>query len=173
MKEKGISIIAIVLSIASIFLVFYTKNVEDSVYVDMGRIYGEFTLTTQLESEYEVVFKARKRIIDSLIEDLKMKAEQVQSQKEKNVEQLTLYARQEQAAMFKKQEFEKDNDLLKAQMTDKIWKRLNQYISDYGDKNKYTFIFGANGQGNIMYANKMRNITDDVIKYVNARYLDK
>lgn len=54
-----------------------------------------------------------------------------------------------------------------------IWNRLNPYISQYGKEKGYQYIYGANGTGNILYADKSEDITDQLIIYVNNRYHDK
>jgi outer membrane protein len=43
-------------------------------------------------------------------------------------------------------------------------------MQDYGKKHGYDFIYGAQGSGNLMYANGQKNITDEVLKYINERY---
>ncbi len=54
-----------------------------------------------------------------------------------------------------------------------IWNRLNPYIISYGKKKNYKYIFGANGTGNILYADEQENITADLIIYVNKSYNGK
>jgi Skp family chaperone for outer membrane proteins len=54
-----------------------------------------------------------------------------------------------------------------------IWKRLNPYLIDFGKENGYEYIYGANGTGNVLYADEHQDITEEIIKYVNQRYHDK
>jgi len=54
-----------------------------------------------------------------------------------------------------------------------IWKRLNPYIAEYGKEKGYAYIYGANGTGNVLYADEGEDITDELIEYVNKRYHDK
>ena len=59
---------------------------------------------------------------------------------------------------------------LSSRYTADIWKRINHYVSDYGKTEGYDFIFGATGDGGLMYANDVNDITDEVILYLNKKY---
>ena len=51
-----------------------------------------------------------------------------------------------------------------------IWDRLNTYIGEYGQDNDYVYIFGANGDGSVMYAADSENITEEIIAFVNIKF---
>jgi outer membrane protein len=51
-----------------------------------------------------------------------------------------------------------------------IWDRINNYVKEYGEKNGYDYIFGANGDGTVMYADGSEDITNDITTYINLRY---
>lgn len=72
---------------------------------------------------------------------------------------------QENASNFRLQEEE-----LSQKYTADIWKRINHHLAGFGKENGYDFIFGASGDGSLMYADDARNITSEVIPYINARY---
>ena len=59
---------------------------------------------------------------------------------------------------------------LSERYTSDIWNRINTYVSAYGREHGYAYIFGASGEGNIMYAGESEDITEDVVKYINERY---
>ncbi|TRX58727.1 OmpH family outer membrane protein [Fulvivirga sp. M361] len=54
--------------------------------------------------------------------------------------------------------------------TAELWRQINQYVNDYGEEHDYDYIFGATGDGSLMYANLSRDITDQIITYINKRY---
>lgn len=56
------------------------------------------------------------------------------------------------------------------QYTADIWKRINEWVSEYGKANQYDFVLGAAGNGSLMYAEETNDITEAVIVYVNKRY---
>ena len=54
--------------------------------------------------------------------------------------------------------------------TEDIWVQLNKDISDFAIENSYDIIWGANGNGSLMYADSSLNITPLLIEYSNRRY---
>ena len=70
----------------------------------------------------------------------------------------------------KKKNFTEDNQRVEKEYEEQILKQLNQFIYDYGKENGIDFIYGASGNGNLMYASDKYDITETIIKYVNQRY---
>lgn len=62
------------------------------------------------------------------------------------------------------------NDYLRDQVSQQVWNRLNVYIKEYGLKNDFTYIFGTQGGGNVMYAKEALDVTEELLEYVNAKY---
>jgi outer membrane protein len=56
---------------------------------------------------------------------------------------------------------------------EQILEQLSQYIKDYGFNNDYDYVFGATGDGNILYGAEPADITEEVIEYINASYQGK
>src|SRR5690606_29337088 len=54
-----------------------------------------------------------------------------------------------------------------------IWNRLNPYIVEFGRARGYDFIYGANGTGSLLYADEGKDLTSELIDYVNQRYRGK
>jgi outer membrane protein len=65
--------------------------------------------------------------------------------------------------------------LMEQQLSEKytadIWKTINQLVSEFGKQNGYDFVLGAAGNGSLMYANEANDVTDQVILFVNKKYL--
>jgi outer membrane protein len=56
------------------------------------------------------------------------------------------------------------------QYTADIWKRINEWVSEYGKANHYDYVLGAAGNGSLMYAEEGNDITESVILFVNKKY---
>lgn len=56
------------------------------------------------------------------------------------------------------------------EMNKNIWERLNPVIEQYGKEKGLEILIGANGSGSLLYADKGRDRTDDLIKYINKKY---
>lgn len=66
--------------------------------------------------------------------------------------------------------FEKKFSGLSQKYTNEVYVRLNTYIKEYGKKKGYDFILGANGQGNVMYVADKKDVTNDLISFINNKY---
>lgn len=55
-------------------------------------------------------------------------------------------------------------------LTKAVLDEINAYLKQYGKDHSYTFILGATESGNIVYAAEGTDITDDVLKGLNAQY---
>ena len=44
-------------------------------------------------------------------------------------------------------------------------------IKTYGEANGYSYIFGYNDSGNILYGSNAKDISEEIIKELNAKYL--
>jgi outer membrane protein len=51
--------------------------------------------------------------------------------------------------------------------TEKLQKNIDEYLAIYNKDNKYDFILSYSKVGQILYANKALDITDDVLKGLN------
>jgi outer membrane protein len=161
--------IAFVAGIAGLVVSMYNRNTK-LVYIEMGKAYSEFTLSKELNKELEKVLSARKAITDSLYENLRRETANLKFKSKKTVEDIEKLSKLEEEYYYKQKLFETENRTTTADYETKIWSQINQYVKDYGEANHCTFIFGANGQGNIMYANGATDITTEVLTYLNQRY---
>jgi len=55
-------------------------------------------------------------------------------------------------------------------MTDGVINQINSFIEEYGKSHQYDFIFGTTQQGNILYGNKGKDITEEVLEALNRTY---
>lgn len=165
----------LVTSIGFIIVPFLSKNGDNSktAYVKLTDVYEKFDLKKSFENKLKTTETARNNILDSLgfqLEAIKIK---IDSQGGKDKELIKTFQLNRDLFLQKKQEFDEANGQMAKEYNDQIWTQLNQYLSDYGKDKGYTYIFGADGGGAIMYADEGVDITEDVIVYVNSRYQGK
>jgi len=128
---------------------------QKSAYVLNQRLFDGFTGKKELEAKITSLRADNKHKIDSLALLMEQK---------KNEPALIQYY----SGIISG--YELTEKQVSDQYTSDIWKRLNQYIADFGKEKNYDFIFGTSGYGNLMYASDVHDVTDDVIEYVNKRY---
>ena len=164
---KNIIIIALtVLGISS------CNNNEKTGYIKMGELFDEFELKKQLTGQLEQTVSARKNILDSLKLNLEMMVVNIQGgNASDSLKNRFLYSKEQ---FLKKQEqFEGENQRLQQEYDSQIWTQLNEYIEDFGEEKKLDYIFGASGTGAIMYGSESKDVTKEVVIYVNKKYVGK
>ena len=84
-----------------------------------------------------------------------------------------LFQKKEQYYYSMVEEFKEMNSKQLSDFDKQIFSQLNSYVKDFGEDNSYDVILGANGNGSVMYGRKSINLSDEVIKYINAKYQDE
>jgi outer membrane protein len=135
--------------------VLYDRHNSKKGYVINQKIFEGFSGTNELEQKLNKIKIVNKRKLDSLF---------VVVESEKNNKGLAVMY---QDLLRSSQLQEQD---LSAKYTSEIWRHINDGIADFGKQEGYEFIFGASGNGGIMYANDVNDITEDIVSYLNARY---
>jgi outer membrane protein len=153
-------------SLIVLFTLFGCK--EKYGYIDLNTVYTEFTLSKKLEKERDLVVNSRQGILDSLKLQLNQLSKQFQFKVDSN--QIQFFNQKREEYYYKEQQFIEDNQSLLMKHDEQIMKQLNVYIKDYGKEKGYKFIFGATGNGTLMYAEEDANISKDVLSYVNEKY---
>ncbi|MCK6640917.1 MAG: OmpH family outer membrane protein [Bacteroidia bacterium] len=170
--KKGviIFIVAQFILLASIgtIVVLRTGNQNKTAYIEVAAVYDAFKMKKELEGKFSKVEMFRKSILDSLELNLQLLNNEYQITKSENAKNVLIKKKQEYLST--KQKFEEDNAAVSQQYTDQIFKQLNLYITEYGKEHGYSYIFGAEGSGSLMYANDSENITADITTFINEKY---
>lgn len=131
---------------------------KQTVVIDNFKVFEEFGLKKDYDKKIEKEFAADKASLDSMgnaFNTLKNKFE--------------VDALKKQFAL-KKNQFDQKFQTISQQYTSEVYARLNEYIKEYGKKRGYGVIIGSNGQGNVMYVDKVCDVTDDLIAFINHKY---
>lgn len=164
-------VLALISLLISIALLTKTVFGKQTAYIELHKVFSEFEMSRQYKSKLQSVSLARKNLLDSLELNLSAASRALQNQNNSSKDKVDRFLYDKELYLQKKQQFEEDNQALQQQYNTEITKQLNQYIKDYGEKNGYEYIYGAEGSGSLMYAKESFNISDQVIKYANERYL--
>jgi outer membrane protein len=171
LNYKNILGLAIVLVLSVSFTLLYkSQNNTKIAYIDLQKTFQDFELKKELEAKLIKVKNQRQHILDSLEFELKVLSKDLNNNSKPDEKKVSLFQAKREVFLTRKQEFMEENENLSAQFDGQIFKQMNQYIKDFGQKKSYTYIFGANGQGVLMYAKESEDITEDVLSYINDRY---
>ncbi len=160
-KKIVISILIVygVLIAGSIYYFFINNDAKDQnriAVVDAIQLVSEFNMKKEIESLLQFKLSEKKYILDSFVSE--------HNKNIKNYEQEILKLNQEISYMTHN---------LQEEVNLHLWNRLNVYMYDYGEEHKLKVILGANGMGSILYFNDYYDHTDQVIEYVNKRYVSE
>lgn len=122
-----------------------------SAFVYNEKLFNAFSGTIELKEKLKNVEAESKRVLDSLMT-------------------LSLSEGNMPGILDEKARVETAMQELSERYTADIWRQINESVSAYGSEHGYDFIFGASGDGNLMYARTANDITDDVIRYINRKY---
>ena len=150
------TISGIVLLLGSYMLYSHSQK-KDVGYVDIGQLVDGYKLKKDLENVSSQNLYKIKAVVDSLEMLKKVNGMQLNPELEKRLEN---------AQNIFQQYYAKSNQ----EINKKIWERLNPVLQEYGSEKKIQMLIGANGAGTLLYADKSRDYTADVIKYANEKY---
>jgi outer membrane protein len=139
-------------------------------YVEINSLYNSFAFKKELENKLVMIKQTRKNILDSMQLQLRVLASSLNPEKEKDK---LLFETTKQTYIEKGKAFSEDNNALTGEYSSSVLKQINEYMQEYGKAHGYSYILGADGNGTIMFADTEKNITDEVLAYLNDRYKGK
>lgn len=170
-----IAILALMISVGSFF---YLQSTSDQVYVDVNKLLEGYKRTKIVRASYEEKAKTLNANVDSLMTDwqneIKMyeKERSSMSNKELELKQQLLANKQQQINGYQ-QAIQKQIQEEDKKATQTVINDINDYVKQFGKQKGYKIIFGASGGGNIMYADDTADLTDEVLKGLNAEFEGK
>jgi len=147
-------IVNLVLLLALGAYVFFRPSSGKTVFVINGDLFAGFKGKKMLEEKLNGLRTQNKRLLDSL------SFEAGRSNKPEVIRQIQATA--DNIRMSEQQ--------ISQQYTEDIWKRINTYMVDFGKDKGYAYVFGASGNGNLMFAADALNVTDEAVSYINKKY---
>jgi len=129
--------------------------------VDAVKLFDSYNMKKELESREKSRLQNISNQLDSLGNKLNLAHATKNEQEEKSLSAAYAYLKQKLQT-----EYAQGNQDINAQ----VWKRLNPVLEEYGKKNKFHLIIGANGMGSVLYTDDFLDKTKEVIQFVNKRY---
>lgn len=167
-----LSIIALIASLATFFI---SQSNTELVYVDVNQLLESYDRTQVDREAFNKKTAVMKANVDSLMIDwqneLKTyeKERSSMTKKELALKQELLQTKQQQINNYQ-QAVQKQIQEEDQKMTQTVINDINDYVKNYGKNHGHRIIFGAQGSGNIMYAEKGADLTEKVLKGLNKQY---
>jgi outer membrane protein len=150
-----ILLFANLLGLAIVGYVSFFKAKDRTAFILNQKVFNAFLGKQELEKRLKQLQLRNNKSIDSL---------SILIQQEPESSRVTMY--QENIRLIKLNEQQ-----LSETYTAEIWKQINSYLDAYGKEMGYDFIFGAVGNGSLMYGGESNDVTNEVIDYINRKYI--
>jgi outer membrane protein len=166
----GILVLAVIALLSSSVLYLVIAGKQKTGYVVIEDVFNSFEFKKEMQKKYEKTKIVTSRIIDSLQFELQSLAGKLDHEKDPKKEDILRFETDREDFLKRKQKSADELQNLSNEYDKEILSQLNQYIHDYGAQNGYTYIFGNDNSGSLMYAHDAENITAQVITFVNSKY---
>lgn len=155
--------------------VMISCNQEKTAYVDNTKLIQDYQGLKDTEAKFSKKTETIKKDLDSLAKAFQAEVK-VYQEGAKSMSQSDRQ-KKEEALMKKQQQLRQQQALIgqllnkkSSKAIDSIIKVVKGFVAEYGKKNGYTYIFGSTKSANIMYAKEGKDITDEILKELNAEY---
>jgi outer membrane protein len=174
MKQVILSTVIALAIVGSASFVLQNKMKTRTGYIEIKKVFNGFSMKKELEEKFKQTAKVREKIIDSLTFNLKLMSKELNGQRDTKgvVNQELAYAfdlKREELLKLRNQ-FGQENSALSQKYDNQILEQMTQYVIEFGKKNNYDIIYGADGSGNLMYAKDSYNISDEIVTFINKKY---
>ncbi len=170
------AIAAMIVAIAALAIGLLSILKEDKiVYIDSIKLISNFQRAKIAKLEYEKKISVWKANVDTLANELNLAVQKYQtertqmSERERRLTEELLQNKQKQLDDYRRATSE--NITKEDQnVTGKVLAEVNDFLKNFGEENGYDFILGTTNMGNIVYANKVKDVTDIALKELNRKY---
>jgi outer membrane protein len=163
-KKVGIIVGIIILLVVGAFICMPFVIKDKIAYVNFMQIYDGFKMKKELEAKLTLSQQARKNFIDSLENDIR----EMHPSTDDKLNAVIGY--QKKFIEEKYREFDELNQKQAEDYQKQILLQINTYVKEFGKLNRYQYILGANGEGTLMYAEESKDISAEVLQFINNRY---
>ena len=163
----------IVIILASVAL--FSCQQEKTAFVNNEKLIEEYQERKDIEDKYKVKVEALTKKKDSIGKALQSEGIALQAKGDKlsDVKKQELYAPYMQKSQFLQQQMQQEEQLMAQESQaeiDTLQKKIDEAISNFGSSNGYTYVFGKNKVGSVLYGAEKNDITAKILEELNKSY---
>lgn len=145
---------------------------EKTAYINNTELIQAYHKMKKAKAEFESRSQELANELDSLALDFqnqvksyeaKINSMSVSQREEEENRLISLRQKIEREQQKKSNKLEQESE----QVADELVKEVRKKVEKYGEEQGYTYIFGSNESANILYAKRGKDITLEVIDYIN------
>lgn len=149
------------------------KEMEKSAYVNLKVLFEGFEMKKELAISLKRDLSQKQNELDSLLFQLQAFNNKLNSIKNNDKGELLKFKQLQNYYVQQKNVFDEYQYTKTQQFDSQIIEQMTQYIKDFGGDSDYEYIYGLNSNGNIMYAREYKDITKQVLQFINDKYQGK
>ena len=177
MQKFNSKIIMRTLIVALVLLISFTscQEQEKVAFVDNGKVINDYQMKIDIEDRFKIKDEDFKKKTDSIGQAFQVEAQafNMAAAKMSKKQQQEKYQELGQKQQLLQQQIQYQQQIMQQEFNtemDSVISKVNDFVEDYGKKNGYTFIFGKNQAGSVLYGAEAKDITKVVIDAINADY---
>lgn len=148
---------------------------EKTGFVDSIKLMEGYQQKIELDTKYKTKGDSYTKKRDSITQAFQIEAQafQTKAQSMPAKKAQDEYAVLQQRGQFMGQQLQQEEQSLQAANQteiDSLVSKVKIHIKDYGKVNGYTYILGGGDSGSVLYGKETMDITDAILKELNAAY---
>ncbi|WP_340200994.1 OmpH family outer membrane protein [Ascidiimonas sp. W6] len=141
-------------------------------FIDNSKVINEYKEKKALEEKFKKKAERFDKKTDSISKAFQIEAQafDAAAAKMSQKDAQTKYNELLQKRQFFQQQLQIEEQQLQSEgqkEMDSVVKKVKEFVKDFGKKNKYTYILGANEAGSVLYGTDDKDITEEVLKALN------
>lgn len=168
-----ISVIALIIGVTA--LIFNLKDTKKIAYIDSSKLMTQYQgmidarkKVNNSNSKYEANLDTLTTQFQNSLKEYEMAKANMSVDQQKKKEADLQYRKDQLIKYQQSLEQKSQEDQMKE--TQNVVLDMNNFVTQYGKLHNYTIIFSTTTEGNIVYANDVINITDEVVEGLNNKY---
>lgn len=151
---------------------------EKTAFVDNTKLLSEYQQKKDIEATFKVKAEDYQKRADSIsrafqAEAMAFEAKSKTISQNKAQEEYNLLMQKRQLMGQQLQAEEQKLQQESQVQIDSMVKKVKEFVHEYGKTNQYTYIFGSTEASSILYGVETKDITEIVLKELNASYTKK
>lgn len=130
------------------------------VYMDKIKVFDNF----QMKKDYDLLIEKELMPERSALDASANKINQFNSKDTTHLFEL------KKDYFIKKEAFDQKFKQSSEKYTMAVYEKLNAYIKEFAESKSYDFVLGTSGEGNIMYVSDSKDISEELIVFINTKY---
>lgn len=168
-RLKKVIYLLVVFNFVAILYILLKPEENALGYFKSAEVYNSFDYKIELEKDLKQYQTKNQMYLDSLENDYKITIATLNNIQPSEDEYILL-DRKQRYLFETKEKLENEYSSKVSEFYELIWSRINAYAVEYGETNNYQYIFGANGDGSVMYADEGQDITSELLEFINKKY---